>query len=106
MLQTPTEVTVARGLDSGLECDGGAVAVATYTKASADKASVARIGSTQVDDILLLENKALRWLECRTGRIGTHNRTVKQRLESIVKQFAIVLASFLAYKQSGVVTGT
>ena len=77
--------------------------MATHTQASADESACAGIGCAEGHDILLEENKPLRRLESGTGGICALKRAVKERLEGVVHQRGIILASLAADERSGVV---
>ena len=79
--------------------------MATHFQTSGNVAVIAREESVRSDYAFLAENQALRWLEGRSRRICSHNRTIEERFVLIVNEFAIVFAAFATYKYVGVVGG-
>ena len=79
--------------------------VTAHPQAAVYVSVVARICRVQVDYAFLQQYQSLRRLECRTRRIGAHQRTVKQRPRFVVYEFAVILAALSAHKQTRVIGG-
>jgi len=59
----------------------------------------------EVYNALLKEYETLCGLECRAGRVRTHNGTVEQGPRLILHELLVVLAALTAHKERGVVVG-
>ncbi len=64
---------------------------------------MARVGGIQVDNVFLQEYESLCGLECRSGRICSHQGTVEQRPCRVVDKLAVVFSALASDKRVRVV---
>ena len=82
------------------------MAVASDTQATVDISVIAWILGAEGDDALMQQYESLRGLECRSGGISGHDRTVVERLVGVGNEFAVIRSALPADKYVGVVGGT
>ena len=105
VVESPTEITIARGTDGGNQWQGGGMSVAAYGQATEMESVTARIGGFGGDDSFLKESQRLTGLEGRTGRILSHDGTVEQGLVGVGRQYLVVLSTLTTHHDTRVVGG-
>ena len=80
--------------------------MASYGKAPEAESHAAGEEGLRRYDTLLQKRECLRGLECRTGRILSHDGTVEQRLVLVAREQIVVYTTLSSYHHSGVISGT
>ena len=72
--------------------------MATDMKPLIPEAKRTRELSININDIFLQEGECLGRLECRTGRIGSHDGTIEQRFLLVLGEHPMIITTLTAYK--------
>ena len=103
IVESPTEITVARSTDGIHQCDWRRVTVATYVQSPVRESVITWKGCARSDDTLGKISQCLSGLERRTRRILSHDASVEQRLPWVLREPSVHLASVLSHQFTRVV---
>ena len=105
VVESPTEIAVARGADGGNQRQRRPMAVAADAQTFVDESAIAGVGGLGRNNAFGKERECLRGFEGRARRILSHNRAVQQRFPRIFLQFDVLFSALPTYHDARVVRG-
>lgn len=103
VVESPTEVGVARSADGVDKSDRSGVGVAADMQTAIVETAVARECGAWSDNAFGHVRQSLRRLERRSRRVHTHYRTVEERFPSVLGKSAVILGARAANHDARVV---